>query len=617
MRRLRILHISDLHERAAFEGMPPSRSKVIAWDEKQRGTVLGEQFSKALLDVAQDGIDMVCLTGDLTDWGMRSEYAKATERLDRILRLVSVPRTRFFAVPGNHDVQRNVGADAWKEIRTWLAKTADLSGLGRWVMGPKGPPFGTKPEWLPEVLQRTEGFWAWLREFRGDELRSTSTEALGYRSSIKAGTFDGIDVPIHILGLDSAWLCGAEIAHDDFVLKDQGGIAVTQEQIDAHIRSGEHLLDGYRIALIHHPLDHLADHAAARRILGDNGVDILLHGHQHEPSSIQTLESGSTLRVLAAGCLVEGDLGKSWPNGFQVIEIDPVTRAGSVAFHKWSSTGRFWARGSDIYRDARDGVLRFEGSAPEEPPGTAVVGRGLISSDLVDALLAADRADDIVHLAFASHGFVQTGATDAPICGTLCLTTDAPERLRKELAEMRSVIAADPLVPAGIKERIAKATLRELVAMPVVRGAALRQLSTTSFSAYLYYCSKRDFDSMSSDQRIRALLVLPLFHRLSKRKQRIESVGSQVPELRTLLEAAQQQVVESYKREPGLPIGAPAKLAILEELASFVVDAACDYLSNPTDANAAEVFANLRTRVRYAENAGTGEKHKRDVNPLP
>lgn len=591
--------------------MPPSRAKTIAWDARQRGKLLGEQFREALQSVARDGIDIVCLTGDLADWGMKTEYEKATERLDHILQLVSVPRSRFFAVPGNHDVQRNVGADAWKEMRTWLAKTSDLSGLGRWVMGPKGPPFGTKPEWLPDVLQRTEGFWAWLREFRGGELRSTSTEALGYRSTIAAGTFDGIDTPIHILGLDSAWLCGAEVAHEGVVLKDQGGIAVTQEQIDAHIRSGEHLLGGYRIALVHHPLDHLADHAAARRTLGDNGVDILLHGHQHEPSSIRTLESGSNLRVLAAGCLVEGDVGSDWPNGFQVIEIDPVTCAGSVAFHKWSSAGRFWTKGSDIYRDAPDGVLRFEGSAPDGAEQAA------ISSDHIDALPAADRADDVVHLALASHGYVQTGATDVPVCGTLCLTTDAPERIRKELAEMRAMIASDPLVPTAIKASLAKATLQELVAMPVVRGAVLHQLSTTSFSAYLYYCSKSEFDAMSSEQRTLELLVLPLVHRLSQRKQRIESAGSQVADLRTLLEAARQHVVDKYVREPSLPAAAPAKLAILEELASFVAVAACNYLSNSGDTNAAEIFASLRTRVRFAQNAATGVKHLRDVNPLP
>lgn len=360
MRQLRILHISDLHERAAFDGMPTSREKTIASDARHRGILLGEQFSETLKAIAAGGIDIVCFTGDLADWGVPSEYEKATQRLDKILKLVSVPRARFFAIPGNHDVQRSVNKEAWLAMRTWLTATSDVSGLGRWVMGPNGPPYGTKPEWLPDVLRRTEAFWAWLKDFRGDDLRAISAEQLGYRSVIAGGTFEGIDHPIHIVGLDSAWLCGAEEKHDGRVFKDQGGIVVTKEQVDAHTRDGEHALDGYRIALVHHPLDHLADHTEIRRLLGDDGVDILLHGHQHFPSSIQNREPGSNLRVVAAGCLVEGDLGRDWPNGFQVIEINPVTRAGNITFRKWSKDGRFWANGSDIYRDAPNGVLHFD-----------------------------------------------------------------------------------------------------------------------------------------------------------------------------------------------------------------------------------------------------------------
>ncbi len=77
------------------------------------------------------------------------------------------------------------------------------------------------------------------------------------------------------------------------------------------------------------------------------------------------------------------------------------------------------------------------------------------------------------------------------------------------------------------------------------------------------------------------------------------------------------QVVQTYKREPMLPVAGSGKFAPLDELASFVVTAACSYLSNTQDASAAEVFESLRTRIRYAENVATGEKHVRDANPLP
>ena len=95
MRRLRILHISDLHERASFKEMPASRQKTLAWDARQRGIVLGRRFDEELEAAAAGGIDLVCFTGDLADWGQKAEYKKATRRIDAILKMVGVPPELF------------------------------------------------------------------------------------------------------------------------------------------------------------------------------------------------------------------------------------------------------------------------------------------------------------------------------------------------------------------------------------------------------------------------------------------------------------------------------------------------------------------------------------------
>lgn len=152
-----------------------------------------------------------------------------------------------------------------------------------------------------------------------------------------------------MIGLDSAWLCG-----DD---NDQGRIVLTDEQVLGHVQVGERKLDGLRIALVHHPLNHLLDHHDVRRLLGDNGVDLLLHGHQHDPLSMDIVEPGASLRIIAAGSLMEGDRGKDWPNGFQLIELDPTTLGGAVHFRKWVPRGRFWTPGTDLYEKAVNGVL--------------------------------------------------------------------------------------------------------------------------------------------------------------------------------------------------------------------------------------------------------------------
>ncbi len=273
-------------------------------------------------------------------------------------------------------------------------------------------------------------------------------------------------------------------------------------------------------------------------------------------------------------------------------------------------------RNSGIYPSMKAFILEIETALTHRLPTAASEPRP-VPSDRFQAAPVDERAAEVVHLAFATYGFVETGGTESPVCGSLCLTTDDPERLRKTLDAVRTAIAADPLVPAATRLQLDGASLREIIQMPVARLTALKQLSTTSFSAYFYYCRKSDFDQLSTEQRRQNLLVMPLFHRLSKKNQRIARVNSQVQDVRALLADACMQVVRTYKREPLLPAAGSGKFAALEELASFVVTAACSHLSDEQDASAAEVFESLRTRIRYGVNVVTGEKHVRDVNPLP
>jgi len=365
---LRILHLSDLHERAAFKGMPEAREAKLEWDARQRGQVLGDRFFESLLEVAKSGIDLVCFTGDLADWGHPTEYEKVTDRMDKILKSVKVPRNRFFAVPGNHDVRRNVQEEAWEEIRKWIESSKDLSKLGRWFQKVEGPPFGLNERIRESILERTAEFWKWFNSFHGANLKLSDNALLGYRKTLPGGTISGIADSIHIIGLDSSWLSGSEGVFGKAVLKDQGSLLLSEEQVEAHLLDGEQGLNGFKLVLVHHPLDHLADHHEIRRLLADNAVDILLHGHQHVPISMEVKEPGNHLRILASGCLIEGELGKNWPNGFQLLEINTGTKSGAVHFKKWTKNGRFWAKGSDIYKEAPDGILQLRLEAGEEQP---------------------------------------------------------------------------------------------------------------------------------------------------------------------------------------------------------------------------------------------------------
>jgi 3',5'-cyclic AMP phosphodiesterase CpdA len=254
-RPLRILHISDLHERAEVRGTTGARKAKLAWDAEQRGRVLGASFLEILATDALDGIDLVLHTGDVADTGHPAEYTRAAQRIDTILNVVKVPRNRFFAIPGNHDVRRPVAEAAWRGVRRWVATNKSdsaLQSLGRWVFGGAAPT-GIEQIWRSEVVKRTAAFWKWLQTFTGN--RFPQSASLGYRHTIDPDLLPHVAELVHIVGLDSAWLCGADEAQDDAVLTDQGNLLLTEAQVDRHTRDGARALDGYRIVLIHHPLE--------------------------------------------------------------------------------------------------------------------------------------------------------------------------------------------------------------------------------------------------------------------------------------------------------------------------------------------------------------------------
>lgn len=360
-RHLRILHVSDLHERAIVDGMPAERSAVVRATARSRHRVLGDAFEAVLMDDVLVGgkPDVICFTGDVADWGMPAEYVKVGERIDRLLALTGVTRERLFVVPGNHDVQRRTEDGAWTSLRALSRDPSTHSEIGAWMAGqraPRGAAGGSRDA----VLKRTQSFWDWVARERGDDALNPGRSQhgrLGYRF-----TLTHLGIPVHLVGLDSAWLAG-----DD---NDAGRLLLTREQIHMLAFDAEgRPLPGFRLALVHHPLSWLAD-ARDSRIALSEGVDLLLHGHVHEVTAEDQVDPDRTLRVLGAGSLYEGDAGDRWVNRFHRIDVsidgDGRPTEYEVTFYGWSSNGH-WHRSEAEYKAARGGVLRWGGAATNSP----------------------------------------------------------------------------------------------------------------------------------------------------------------------------------------------------------------------------------------------------------
>ncbi len=348
--RLRILHISDLHERVVLDWMDDERKAKVRLGMASRHRVLASNFLDLLGEIGTTTqVDLVCFTGDVADWGLAEEYETATARFDGFLDALRVTRDRLFVVPGNHDVNREQEKTVWRKMRK-LASEAEAE-LSNWMGGMKTPR-GARAKWRDAVQERTRAFWTWLSDDLGrPELLPTAGPhgRLGYRC-----TRDdlGLPFPVHVIGFDSAWLCG-----DD---NDAGKLLLTTGQADV-LGNGidGRPLPGFRLALVHHPLSDLADGTECfRRLTGS--VDVLLHGHQHEPLAEVHSDPDRRLQVLAAGSLYEGDEGDRWINAFHIIDVHLSDKGRplryDLEFWGWSSRGH-WYRTGAVYKEAPDGCL--------------------------------------------------------------------------------------------------------------------------------------------------------------------------------------------------------------------------------------------------------------------
>jgi predicted MPP superfamily phosphohydrolase len=385
-RTVRVFHISDLHGRSEDgpQGERARREAPLRW------RVIRKEWDKNLAALREEGrpVDLVVFTGDLGDWGHETDYAMGVELLRRTCQALAVPLERLFVVPGNHDIARKTEEAAWKALRDKLAHAGPAVGLAAssWMAGDKAPA-GFEDAWRDAVLQRQANFWKAMTDLGRDELRPRQPPhgRLGYQVQV---TLDGLAAPLWVVGLDTAWLAGSDA--------DIGALRLTDHQVEL-LTSGKggDDLPGFRLALMHHRFADLADGERARRLLADR-VDLVLHGHQHEPAVEPWASPDHGLLVLAAGCLYEGDEHHRYPNACQMIDLalgtDGRPERVTIRFRGWAErNGLFWGDDGLLYRSAQHGrlVLRRQGRGwsiddqPRDPPkppwqpatGEVLVGR--------------------------------------------------------------------------------------------------------------------------------------------------------------------------------------------------------------------------------------------------
>ena len=171
-------------------------------------------------------------------------------------------------------------------------------------------------------------------------------------------------ISIGVLQLNTAWAAG----QDNELLAGEAQVRqALDEAADAFLR----------IALVHHPLEDLAevDRVRLRSLLGSpGGVHFLLRGHLHHPSTVVGTSPDGELVELAAGATY---LGGKWPRTCLLTELDLAAGKARTLFYRYGDTGAgFWAPDTLAYQGAPDGTWTFdlpkrllvcEDEAPEIP----------------------------------------------------------------------------------------------------------------------------------------------------------------------------------------------------------------------------------------------------------
>lgn len=296
-RAVRILHLSDIHFRNST-----------AWDARPVLQALTESLTTTVDEVGPP--DLVAITGDLAFSGKDAEYKLALAWLDQLWsRFGDLPKDRLLLVPGNHDVDRSKvtrGVRMRQDALLNGRSQDDIADLLR------------DDDERASLLKRHAAYLAFVSDWFGEPQRVPWWRR----------PFEINGVRLHVAGLDFAWMASGD--------GDRGRLLLGRWQIHELVVAADAEHAHWRMALLHHPWDYLAefDHEEAQALVQRN-CDLLLRGHRHrtDPQSVARPDPNDHCVELAAGCVYEES---QYPNAFQWIELlSPPGKQLKVRFHVW------------------------------------------------------------------------------------------------------------------------------------------------------------------------------------------------------------------------------------------------------------------------------------------
>lgn len=286
-----LLHLSDLHltGRGKPVALADHKVSVVPVDAAStRKKLLMSSLhglDEALRD-ADETLDAIIITGDITNGGVAEGHAELTEVLEALGASLP-PRPRILVLPGNHDVDRDAKGDARiAGIRALRAEGYLVGWLSEAEVNSEPPP----------VLTATD----------------RSFVLVGLNSSIYAGSMLNVERGLE-RHLDNLQRRAARDAAIKALLDawNERGRADIARISDVELEAARPLLGAasdlgpLRIVGLHHqvlpvgtaeeikPFEGILNLGHFRRWLVSNQVDLVLHGHKHNPAIVRDrIDSG-------------------------------------------------------------------------------------------------------------------------------------------------------------------------------------------------------------------------------------------------------------------------------------------------------------------------------------
>lgn len=356
------VHLSDWHQRGVDFDRRVVRDALLR-DLRQRHCNISADLVK---------VDFVVFSGDLAFSGKREEYRVALhEFITPVLQACDLVHDgkplfdRFFLVPGNHDVDRELISLLRTDIRVLSKRETLLNILGNddaraMILGP---------------------LKAYADFVRGDLNGAGCGQCTDYGFQAR---FDVSGKSISIVGLNSAWLCGTNRESGGDV-DDYGNIIAGEMQLDHALRNSQ--TSDLVIGLLHHPFSWLGlkngvdDRVKIRNRLMSE-CHVILHGHEHEPAvSVQSSTYGNCVIIPCGSAYDRRDPGVSmYANGYNLCTVDLASNEGRAFLRRFDGD-RLWHPDVRTSRPNADGsfVFQIPLKTQEESPSIAKTSRSFPS----------------------------------------------------------------------------------------------------------------------------------------------------------------------------------------------------------------------------------------------